>query len=495
MKISNGKYNTHKLELYLEKSKRGFVLITVNKSLYKKDLIRLICSYEGTAVCDLQQMEFQDTINEIKSNHSIKRVLYHNFENSNLENVLEKMNLSRDLLLSQNKLYVFIVPQYINKIIQQDFPNLYSYCILKEDYGEKCESEYIFEYIIPGLSYLNTKESQRISKGTLHLNKESLNERLDYYMRSKANQEELQSLAYDVRRVVKRISENTEKYDWRYQKILLFKLAKVLSVQQEYDEALSVYQDILANMDLEHSFFGIYYESVLGTGDVYLMKSNYRKAMEIYKRVLMWIVEQDGEEHAQSMDATFIDIYHRIALCYIGQEEFEMSYQYMKSSIDHMQGNEAINNQDFFSVFYNYLLLVMRMDISDAYNNRMLPQLLEREVKNTVQQAMYYTLYAWLLGIVEGELQYALQLAHRALEIKREHFIENDLRIAESHFVISSLYVLSGDYVKAEACCRKSLNILKNFENKSRQNDYAMMLLKKISYERALMKKIEDVKK
>ena len=491
MKISNEKYSTHKLELYLEKSTRGFILITVNKNLYKKDLIRLICSYEGTVEYDLQEIEFSDTINEIKSNRSNKRVLYHNFENSNLENVLEKINLSRDLLLSQDKLYVFVVPQYINKIIQQDYPNLYSYCVLKEDYVEKCEGEYIFEYIIPGFSYLNTKESQRISKGIFQLNRGSLNERLDYYMRSKAKQEELQSLEYDVRCVVERISENMEKYDWKYQKNLLFKLAKVLSAQQEYDEALRVYETILANMDLEHCFLGIYYESVLGIGDVYLMKNDYGKAMEIYKRILMWIIKEDREEHAQSIDSTLTDIYHRIALCYIGQEEFELSYQYMNSSLDHMQGNDALNNQDFFGILYNYLLLVIQMDLSEVYNNRMIPQLLEREVKNTVQQAMYYTLYAWLLGIVEGELQYALQLAHRALEIKREHFIENDLRIAESHYVISSLYVMSGDYEKAELCCRKSLNILKNFENKSRQNDFTKKLLTKISHERTLMEKLK----
>ena len=48
------------------------------------------------------------------------------------------------------------------------------------------------------------------------------------------------------------------------------------------------------------------------------------------------------------------------------------------------------------------------------------------------------------------------------MEIKRNLYIENDVRIAESHYVNALLRFFAGNDEEAYYCCMKSCNILKN---------------------------------
>lgn len=66
--------------------------------------------------------------------------------------------------------------------------------------------------------------------------------------------------------------------------------------------------------------------------------------------------------------------------------------------------------------------------------------------KNEVQEAMFLTAAAWYQGILNGNLLYASKAADRALQIKRRLYIENDARIAESHYVNAMIRMFQGKY-------------------------------------------------
>ena len=90
------------------------------------------------------------------------------------------------------------------------------------------------------------------------------------------------------------------------------------------------------------------------------------------------------------------------------------------------------------------------------------------------------TVKAWYLGIINGNLREAVEAADEALKIKRDLYIENDGRIAESHYVNALLRMFQGKYEQAEHCCIKSINILKNFNFHTSQKQKSNKLLERI---------------
>lgn len=483
MKGLKKEFSTNKLELYLKNSNRGFVLISVNNRRYREEIFRLIDSYGATRVYDLKEIGLQDTIREIQEKDSIKRVVYYNMESSDVEKILEKINLSRDLLLKIEKLFVLVVPAYVGQVVQEKFPNLYSYVVLEESYVKRYDNAGIFEYIIPGTPYLITKESQRLSKKNFYFNKESVDERLDYYMQAKVSQEELHALIHDVNEAVGRIMDKNAKYDFRYWHALILKLAKVLAIQDEFESALMLYELIAKRTDARYSFLNLYYEALIGMGDVYLAQESLDKAIQIYNNVLAQIAENGMV--SRSFTATQMHIYPRIAICHMKQGKLEEAYERLKAVMPYFQECSIEKSDMFFEVYYNYLLLGLKMHTINRHEYNDAMNSLNDRIYNVVQKAMFLTVQAWYKGVVEGNLMLAISSAQEALDIKRRYFIENDLRIAESHYVIAVLYMLSGLYEKAERCCRKCINILKNFKQKQWQNIMANTLLEEILEEQA----------
>ena len=89
-------------------------------------------------------------------------------------------------------------------------------------------------------------------------------------------------------------------------------------------------------------------------------------------------------------------------------------------------------------------------------------ELLVHNSSNEVQNAMYLTVKEWFVGVIKGDIYNSIQNASTALEIKRNLYIENDVRIAESHYVNALLRFFAGNDEEAYYCCMKSCNILKN---------------------------------
>lgn len=98
-----------------------------------------------------------------------------------------------------------------------------------------------------------------------------------------------------------------------------------------------------------------------------------------------------------------------------------------------------------------------------------------------MQKGMFLTVKAWYSGIINGDLYEAEKEAMEALNIKRRLCMENDVRIAESHYVNAMLKMFQGDYDKALYCCNKSSNILKNVAMHEEQKEKSGNLMKIIA--------------
>lgn len=472
------KFDIRKLELYLSQTDRGFILLLVNDRYYQNEIIDNIYNMKNAILYSLKEREFRDVVKEIKESNSIETVMFYDFPKEEMifYSMMEKINLSRDLLLECKKHFIFIVPQYIGDIIQNNFQNLYSYFILKENYISEIETP--FEYIMPDRTYLITKDMQHEMKKEF-LESNNIDKKLEYYMYAKVNKGSLTIFLEEIKKHIIAISEKKEGYDIRYGYLLWVKLAKVLSTQNMFKEAIEWYGKILKDNDIKENYTSLYYDALLGKGDVHFQSEDYEKAKEEYMNAVILIA--DNCDYDYDYEKVFfkykVELYQRIAICFVKMGDYKSAIKYMDIIVGALQEGYVTSIQDSFSVYYNYCLLSMESKNSYEYSVKEMLLKLKSEIQCEVQEAMYHMVSAWYYGIVCGKLEEGVHLAKKALAIKRDIYRENDFRIAESHYIISILYMLLGDYVQAEHCCSQCINVLKNFNYKNRQNKLAKDLL------------------
>ena len=460
MEIFKEQFDTRKLELYLNISTRGFILLQVNDRRYEKQLVQFISSMKETLAYNLQEIDFRDSVENFKISKNVQIVLYYSLHSHNgeLRKILEKINLSRDLLAAKDKLIVFIVPQYVACMIQEDFPNLYSYFILKEIYIT--EYELLFDYILPGKKYLITKDAQREFKRFFYSSNEDLDVRLDYYKQKKAKVKDYNLLKKDFFEYLQKLAVQVEAYDRRYYYSLLLRMGDVCANQGDYEDASIIYDSILRSGPVASDFQDTYYKVWLHKSDIYLKQQKYDKAIQVYKDVLEMIARQ----HDYDMDNIFaeyiVKILPRIAICYAMFGEYEKADSYMSRAYE--ISHEIEDKEEMFAILYNRILLAIHMN--KVQDNQIRPFFIDLEnlISCDIQKAMYHLIYAWYRGVIGGHCRHALKYVKVALDINRASLAENDVRIAECHYLNSILFRLVDECEHSEQCRKKSINILKN---------------------------------
>lgn len=118
--------------MFFKYSERGFVLISGNRD---KDLMKIkkICENKiHPMFYNMQNTEYREILADIKTK-TVKSAVFEGFAMSkeNLEELLAKFNLGRDLLLENLRYCIFIVPPYVEQYIQEFLPNLDSYFELR----------------------------------------------------------------------------------------------------------------------------------------------------------------------------------------------------------------------------------------------------------------------------------------------------------------------------------------------------------------------------
>lgn len=473
--LFNEELNTKKLELYLNMSTRGFILLQVNDKRYEKWLIDFVSSIRTTIAFDLNDADFRDGIEYLKSNKDVEVLLYYNLDSDNerLRNILEKINLSRDLLLVQDRINVFIVPQYIAFMMQDEFPNLYSYFGLKESYIKSYP--FLFEYILPGGKYLVTKSSQNEFKQFFYSSGEGIEERLDYYSQKKVKQRELIRLKKDLDEYLSTFELKTDVYDIRYYYTLLLRMANVYTVQGECGHAIELYDEILKEHVIISQYPGIYYEAYMQKTDIFLNEKKYQEAIEMYEAIAIMIERQQEYGSSEVFFEYIIKLYPRIALCLAQVKKYQIAERFMRVALE--MAKERKNYDECFAICYNRIILNAHME-NKRNEIEILLEELKLFIRCDVQKALYFSVYAWYQGVVDGCLKSALKSAYSALVLKRENLLENDIRIAESHYLISVLYLLINETEQAKECKRKCVNILHNFESEKEKADMILKICK-----------------
>lgn len=470
----NNIFDVSKLNLYLKNTARGFVLLTVNEKHFQDDLVKIISSSKKTAVYNLEEFNVQSIkLNDLKEELFIYKCL-----NSDDISVLGKVNLSRDILLKEEKLFVFIVPKYVSECIQKEYPDLYSYFILKDSYLIKYEN--FFDYILPNKAYLRTKTLQKISKENYHIDKgQDLNETLDYFLYAKADKKEIEDLKKYISDLIRNM-DLKEDYNFIYYNRVLLKCADVLLVQGEYKNSLYLFHDISRLLKKNTK---MYYDALIGMGDSYFYLGCYEQAQAIYEQIILTISDCNSITDIERQEYFDKIIYLRIVLCYIKIENYEGVSPFIKSAVFTPLESQIKRSSDSFEVYYNFFVFMLSFDSNDFYIMNKLLDIMKNVLKDYIQEAMYLTIKAWYDGVIQGNLKLAFENSNTALSIKRERFIENDIRIAESHYTNSVLYYLNGDYQKADKCCDKCIHILKNFPPKSNLSVLAVKLKYNINME------------
>lgn len=455
-------FNTQKLNLYLNVAARGFVLLQVNDKRYERNIIDMISSMCPTIAFDLKETDFRDGIEYLKTNKEVQVLLYHslNSHNEKLRSILEKINLSRDLLLAQDRIVVFIVPRYAAFMIQDEFPDLYSYFSLKEVYIK--DYPLLFDFIFPDKKYLITKKSQNEFKNFFFASKEGIEERLDYYMQKKVKEAELVRLKKDFEEYLGSFHLVPDEYDKRYYYTLLLRMASVCVVQEDYKYAMEKYDEIVTSPIVLSSYQGIYYETWMQKADIYFKQRNYKEAIEVYKYVISMIADQHDYENVDIFLEYVVKICSRMAICCASMKAYEDANNLMHGALNWAE--QRSDEAQLFSLIYNQIVLAICEGNIEETTICLQFDSLKKLCGCEVQNAMYLSLYAWYRGIICGHRRHALNYAYEALKLKRKNLNENDVRIAESHYLISILHLLGGETEHAVECRKKGVNILSNYQ-------------------------------
>ncbi len=471
---------TKKLEIYLKTITKGFLLLTTNDNYIQKQLVELICTINPSyTIYDMRTIEFREILTYLKSPIKTNTIIYENFDQpeENLHLLLEKINLARDLMLQQNIIFIFIVPLYISNLIQLDYPNLYSYFLYKGEYTTTKKN--ILSYILPESQYLHTKESQHALNLHFISNKnKTLEDELTYFRIKKINIEECNKLYEKIEKKIA-LLEKDFNHNKQYICSLLKNYAQVLFAQEYYNQAYNTYQFInnLFEDEKNNSFF---LQSIIGMGDVKFTEKKYEEALKIYNKAIMQLSELTDYSSDTETESTRNLLYERIALCYARQQEYEAAKKYMDTIDKKFEIINTLNNLDTFSIYYNYFLILLNQQTTDHYIFTKILHTLENISKNNIQECMYSTLYSWYIGVIQGNINKALPIALYSLNVKRTLLIENDKRIAESHYVISTLYMMLGNTSQAKYCCKKAKNILNNYHEKNKELIEKIVLLEKM---------------
>lgn len=217
--------------------------------------------------------------------------------------------------------------------------------------------------------------------------------------------------------------------------------------------------------------------------DATLYTEEYEWAKKLYL-VTLELNKSFCNNDSKHSDAKFIVIevglYNKLALCEFKLNNMESVFKYIQLTLSHAEDIPQEQKGILFPVYYNYFLMYLDMYENHNIDGEKFLKKLENIKRNPVQETILLTVKAWYFGIVLGKLKIARKYADKALKMKKNLCVENDLRIAESYYVNAMLQMFEGRYLEAEKCCIKSLNILKNFTYHNFQKESSQKLLDQI---------------
>lgn len=484
-----------KLQLYMENIESGFVLEVINQYSILDEIAEIAM---GEKTVHKFQIDTLDEVDELLTMVKVKEarwkgdiILIDTFrcETEMLFQCCEKLNLLRDVLAGKKYLYLLCIPVYAAVYIQNELPNLYSYFSLKQ--YQLTEFASILDVILPDTVYLYTKEEYAVRKGALK-DGNGENEKgmqgflhtLDYLCLVKVS-------SYKVRTFLR---EQAEKYlkelyadkwlevrgrnrksDQNYDMGLLIRIIKMLQYQGLYEEARQYLLHIWELYRNEPEFEKYNVDMMQCLAANYYYTGDYPSALTQFSNCLSDLYMRE-EAYTELQISKY---YNCIACCFFKTGEIRKASECIKKAVQMEQEANQTSGRRRFENQYNSLVILASMWRYEEYTEEVLMEL--HDNGNVIQGAMFENVKAWYWGVLGGKILDGLETAHHALEQEREFFLENSIQIAQSHYTIAVLYYMAGMYQRAERCCGKALNILKNFDGEKDKKAVAEVLKNKIA--------------
>ena len=462
-----------KIDLYLETVSKGFFLFEVNEYDLLNEVILYLNNRRLCCVFDLSKDGVAELLHTIAcrniTEHERIYILKGTGSQSELFDMLDNINLRRDVLAASNRIYVFILPSYAVTYVSETLQNLYSYCTLKLRFLRIYPN--ILSASFPEKKLMLTKEARSALKAPTRKGKtdlEYLIQCLDYYSNVRIGGYNLDKI---INQVVwpemRKINDNLQ-ISIKEKLELYARFAKMLQVQKRYEDSEEIYGFILTELEnfqlSDMKKFHLNIQKEIAQNEYYLKR--YNQAVRLFTEILTECILTDEGQYDNEI---IINTYICLAVCLCQKKEYNKAVRILEKagSLD----SSGLSGYSYFTLWYDYYIVKMKVKEQNPEDNEkiLVSDVMDKfagKKMNVIESAMLHTLCAWIFGVFCGETETALDLSLDALEQKRRYFWENDIRIADSHYVTAMIYYIQGEYEKAEICMKKAFNIVNNYSEK-----------------------------
>ena len=475
-------FQCKKIDLYLETVSKGLFLFEVNEYDLVKEVILYLNNKRPVCVFDLSKDGVSDLLQTITCRNSTDNeeisILKSIGSQSELFEMLDNINLRRDVLVEAERIYIFILPSYAVTYVAEALQNLYSYCTLKLRFLRIYPSTLAVSF--PEKKLMLTKEVRSALKAPTKTGKtelEYLIQCLDYYSNVRIGGYKLNKIIDQIVWPGMRKIKDTPQIAVKEKLDLYAKYARMMQVQKRYEKSEEIYKFILIEIErFQPSDMKKFYLNILkeiAKNEYYLKR--YDQAIKLCTGILNECILADEDQYDIEM---IINMYICLAVCLCGKKDYERAAQVLEKggSSDFSGLPEHI----YFTLWYDYYIIKLKLKEQSTEDNKkvLVSDIMDKfagKKMNIIESAMIHTLCAWIFGVFCGEMETALDLSLDALGLKRQYFWENDIRIADSHYVTAVIYYMKGDYEKAEICMQKAWNIVNKC---SEEKEYRMTVQK-----------------
>lgn len=429
--------NNRKLKNYLNNVENAIVALCVNDMSAQMYL------------CTMLQNEYQFKVIDLKeSDASFLRILDSSIKNSEkkllfFDLILEKteydliktMNLSRDIMRKVG-IVVLLVPTFIMEKIQMDMPNLNDYITLKLDYNKeyKCPLSPIYSEDNRNFIPNNVRKDKRIHS-TRKVNNPaqimSLEQYYDYlewkqYTGVKESDVDymIKWLFEDMREALDAAQLFQEKLN-TYTDVMIdayYKTAILLQTQQQYEKALTLFEEIMYRRKNSSRFDNSDLEALQGECYCFYKMGNYKKALSLLNEFLYKL---DGVDNIPWK----CKVYNDLGVCYYYLNQYSEAHELWRKCQIELENIGEYNVKRRLRIMYNEKICLESMKKNtDQYDERwkqLGKDILCEEETDSLLYCQYMLMDSWL-HFRRGDLVRASKNIEKTKRIGEKIFSENE---------------------------------------------------------------------
>lgn len=439
------------LDIYMKNASIGIVVIECND----KGTGMQICEYLHTSYC-LQCVDYMDLKEGVveflrktgtSENEQEKYVCIYNFPTDSV-NVVKSLNISRELLKNVIRL-VFIMPTFLVNQMQRYEPNLRDYIGLFLEYNLQKQIPFQPEYDAPFEKHFRKKEKFNVFLDSYEEEKQQKDQvrRLLSYAAVLLNtcvatKENMDQVVWPTYREA--IHEIEQQYASEKEKIKLernidYQMALILSKQQSYEEAKTLFRQILMHApekELKNDF-----NSMQGLEGIAFCEYGLKKYDKAEKIIIEMIQQQEKkEENIVQM----CKLKNNLAVCYMQLEKYEQAIGILEKCGMQILESNAHQLEHELMIKINLMICYMTTAGRDIdLHMDMWTQVTEKVKEVYGAESVWYAkcllIDAWCQGMLLGKYENAIKGAELAVKIESGILGQEEEEVARAQEVLNSI--------------------------------------------------------